>query len=107
MIRAATSHTKPMGPFFVKGPMDWRWLCATGRVPGKALHVAVTLYLLMGLRKGTSVKLGRKHLSEIGVSRYAAYRALKAMERAGLVAVVRQRGSAPTVTILPVRQEDS
>ena len=106
MNRPVANHGKPTVPFFVKGPLDWGWICAAGRLPGRALHVAVALFLLMGLRKSTTVKLGRVRLAEIGVKRHSGYRALQALENANLVSVVRQRGAAPIVTMRPTAGGD-
>lgn len=102
MTRFVASRKITSRGLFVKGPLDWKWLCAASQVQGKGLHVAVVLYLLMGLRKSTTVKLGRVHLGELGVSRYSAYRALKALENEGLVTVARQRGAAPVVSLRPI-----
>ena len=85
---------------FVKGPIDWSWLAAAARLPGKALHVAMTLRLLAGMQNAGSVALSSARLQDAGVDRHAAYRALRHLEQAGLVAVVRRRGRQPRVTIL-------
>lgn len=85
---------------FLKGPVTWLWLSRAGQLPGKVLHVAVVVHLLAGMRRGGPVSLSRARLRELGVDRHAAYRALRRLEEAGLVAVQRRRGRQPVVTIL-------
>ncbi len=96
---ARRARSRPSG-LFVKGPIDWPWLTAAARLPGKALHVAMTLRLLAGMQAAGPVALSSARLQEAGVDRHAAYRALRNLEQAGLVAVVRHRGRQPRVTIL-------
>lgn len=95
--RRARSHRPGL---FVKGPIDWSWLAAAARLPGKALHVAMTLRLLAGMQDTGPVALSSARLQDAGVNRHAAYRALHHLEQAGLVAVVRRRGRQPRVTVL-------
>ena len=85
--------------FFIRGPIPWPWIAAAARLPGKALHVATTLCLLAGMQRGGPVSLSSARLREAGVSRYSAYRALLALEKAGLAEVVRRRGQQPVVTL--------
>lgn len=82
--------------------MPWAWLERAARLPGKALHVAIVLWLLAGLKRARTVALASKYLVKCEVGRHSAYRALLALERAGLVAVVRGRGRQPLVTLLDV-----
>ena len=89
---------------FLKGPSDWRGLGRAGRLPGRALHVAVVLHLLAGMRKCATVRLGRTYMEQMGVDRHAQYRALRVLEKAGLVSVSRKRGGAPLVTIVPAEE---
>lgn len=101
LSRGVPQRTRTRRPgLFVKGPIDWQWLAAAGQLPGKALHVALTLRLLEGMETTRTVALSSARLEEVGVSRHAAYRALHALEDAGLVKVVRHRGRQPRVTVL-------
>lgn len=88
------------GEKFVKGPIPLRWLATAASQPGKALHVAMALWFLVGLRRNRTVALSGALLSTFGVSRYAGYRGLKVLERAGLVSVIRCQGRLPTVELL-------
>lgn len=99
--REAPRRTRSRRPgLFVKGPIDWSWLATAARLPGKALHVAMTLRLLDGMQNVGPVALSSVRLEDAGVNRHAAYRALRQLEQAGLVAVRRARGRQPRVTIL-------
>jgi hypothetical protein len=85
---------------FLKGPIPWGWLAAACSLPGKALHVGIALWLWAGIEKSSQVRLGTSRLAQVGASRHSAYRALNALESAGLVTVARRKGKSPLVTIL-------
>jgi hypothetical protein len=85
---------------FLKGPVDWKWLSAAARLPGRALHVALAIAYLDGFEEAGTVKLKPSVCTELGINRHAAYRALDHLEEAGLIKVQRKKGSAPVVTIL-------
>jgi hypothetical protein len=91
-------HSK--GEHFLKGPIPWKWLTSVAPLGGKALQVGIALWYLAGMRKSARVQLVPSVLQELSVSRYAAYRALGALESAQLVRVERHRGRSPVVTIL-------
>lgn len=91
------------GEKFLKGPIPWdRWLsiAAKGSGRGKSLHVAMALWFLAGMNNKATVTLSGTVLKDLGVKRNAAYRGLNALERAGLVSVIRHNGRSPIVTIL-------
>ena len=81
---------------FVKGPIDWAWVRAAMALRGSAVHVAILIMFMSGLRKSRTVKV---RLALLPIGRGSADRALRSLERAGLVRVRRQRGRWPTVTI--------
>ena len=107
--KAAVTNQKPLrhkpGERFLKGPIPWRWLSRAARAQkrGQALHVAIALSFLSGIKLKRTITLSSTPLRELGVSRYAAYRALRALEQARLVSVERHAGRQPVVTILEVR----
>jgi len=90
------------GQRFLKGPIPWAWLMRAAELPGRALHTAVALWFLSGVTRSETVKLSGRPLAELGVDRHAKYRALAALEGAGLVRVTRSPGRNPVVTLLPV-----
>jgi len=70
-------------------------------LPGKALHVAIQIWHEVGFTKSSEVSISMTGMARMGVSRWAASRGLVALEKAGLVSVVRHQGLKPVVTILP------
>jgi hypothetical protein len=84
---------------FLRGPVDWDWLITAARLPGRALHLAVAISYLDGFKRSGTVKLRPSVVRELGMDRHASYRALKQLEDAGLLSVVRARGKAPAVTM--------
>jgi hypothetical protein len=91
------------GQNFVKGPIPLDWLSVAAKQSGKALHVAVGLWFRAGIRKSNQMRFPMSWLDRVfGVNRTSAYRGLAALEKAGLVSVVRHRGRASIVTLLGV-----
>ena len=78
------------------------WLSAAAHLPGKAFQVAVATQWLAGMRRGQPGKLTAVALSLLNVSDDACSDGLKRLEQAGLVAVTRQPGQRPTVSIMQV-----
>lgn len=87
------------GEKFLKGPIPWGWLTVAGNLPGKAIHVSTAIWFIAGMKNNPTVVLSFKILNDLGVKRNAAYRGLAALEKSGLVSVVRRRGRCPRVTI--------
>jgi hypothetical protein len=79
-------------------PLPWyqRACC----LPGKAPVVATVLWYLLRIRRVNPVVLTQTTLGEFGVARSAKYRALRALEAAGLITVRRSGHKNPEVTIL-------
>ena len=90
------------GEKFLKGPIPWAWLVRAAHQPGKALHVAIVLWFLVGVKKTRTVALSGSVLRGLGVDRHSGYRGLGALEQAGLVSAERHPGRNPVVTLLDV-----
>lgn len=91
------------GDRFLRGPIPMRWLSAAAALPGRSLHVAVAIRMVEGLEdRPTGLRLNARVLSELAIDRYAKYRALRHLERAGLIAVSRGAGRKEVIAILPV-----
>jgi hypothetical protein len=89
------------GERFLKGPIPWSWLVRAMGLRGSTLRVALVLWYLAGMAKGSAVV--RLSLSKVpGISRWAAAKGLGALEEARLVEVERHPGRKPVVTILDV-----
>jgi hypothetical protein len=81
---------------------DWDWFVAAARLPGKAFHVGVLLHHLANLTNSKTVRWRPSRAREFGLSRHATYRALEAIESAGLATIERHVGRSAVVTILDV-----
>lgn len=88
------------GERFLKGPIPWTWVTAAGRTPGRGLQVALILWLQVSLTGKRTVTLPASAIKEMNMDRFAVNRGLAALERAGLVSVVRARGVKPRITLL-------
>lgn len=108
--RQAPSRSAP-GQLFLRGPIPLAWLSTAGSLSGHAIQVGLTLWFEAGLRRDRTVRLRHSVLRRFGVSRWSAYRALKALEQAKLVRVNRRRGRSAIVTLLDadadVREKNS
>lgn len=85
---------------FLKGPIPLAWLTPAARLSGRTLAAALALWFQSGRTNRRRVSLTGPILDRFGVGRKALYRALQALETAGLVTVERRQGKNPTVTIL-------
>ena len=85
---------------YLKGPVPWPWIVAAARLPGKALIVGLCLWRLAGAKRDRTVILGNLDLEALAVDRSTKSRALAALERAGLITIVRQPGRLPAITLV-------
>jgi DNA-binding transcriptional ArsR family regulator len=69
-------------------------------LPGKALHVAIEIWHCVELAESNMLSISMSRMAKIGISRFAASRGLTALEKAGLVSVIRHVGQKPIVTVL-------
>jgi len=82
-------------------PLPMTWLSQVAKVPGyKTINVAIALWWIHCISGGGEIKLTRKALSLLNVSRETANDAIERMERAGLIEVVRNVGMRHKVLIL-------
>ncbi len=85
---------------FLKGPIPLPWLTTASKLAGKAaLAVGLALWFEAGRRRSDEVTLTTAILNRFGVSRKAKYRGLTALEKVGLVSVVRKPHHNPVVTL--------
>jgi DNA-binding transcriptional ArsR family regulator len=90
---------------FLSGPIPMSWLGrACGLSSQKVLAVALAIWFVSGLRKSREgLLLTRRILHRFCVTeRSTKYRALKALEKAGLIRVERRPRRNPFITILAV-----
>lgn len=91
---------------FIRGPIPLSWIARASGLPGRTLHVALCLWYLCGLTKSREVALGNQVLQMFCVDRHSKYRAVKALERAGLIRVTRARGALPRIAVLEHKHPD-
>ena len=90
----------PAPRLFLKGPIPLDWLSTAAHMPGKALALGLALWWLHGMSKGAPVKLSKKATDLFDISRDAGYDALRRLESADLITVIRAPGRRPTVKVL-------
>lgn len=97
-----SARARQQGGLFLKGPIPMAWLKKAATLPGKALPIALAIWFLHGVNGGAADIVVTNRVVEriVVVDRKTRYRALEALENAGLIAVVRRRGAASRVTIL-------
>ncbi len=85
---------------FIRGPLPLAWVSHAATLPGKSLAVGMAIWFRTGCRPDRKyVSVCNSTLKRFGVSRTAGYRALRALEQAGLITVERHRGRCPRVTL--------
>jgi hypothetical protein len=91
------------GEAYLGGQVPMSWIERATRLPGKAWAVGSALWFVgnRSRAKRATVRLTLKTRRRFGFTRKAAYRALAALEGAGLVRVNRHVGRPLVVTILP------
>ena len=92
------------------GPIPMAWIERSASLPGRAWHLACALWFEAVCTRGKPaiVKPTRRTLQRFGLSSDSTYyRALKALELAGLIRVEPREGRRPLVTILPVGHDVS
>lgn len=91
---------------FIKGPLQVQWLLQARLLGVTALSVGLCLWYLRGLRASDSVILSNITMREWSVSPDAKARALRALEKAGLVTIERRGKRSPLVTILTLQEAE-
>jgi hypothetical protein len=94
------------GEWFLRGPIPWPWLEAAARLPGKALALSLCLWREAGRQHQRTVHLCLSRIG-MGVGRHSAGRALRFLEAAGLLSVLRQSGRGLEVTLLEMSEQKS
>jgi hypothetical protein len=104
--RSAKPPRHRPGEWFLRGPIPWPWLETAAQLPGRALALALCLWREVGRHKRRTVRLCLGQVG-LGVNEQAARRALRVMEVAGLVSVLRKPGRGLEVTLLDLPGEQS
>lgn len=86
--------------WFLKGPVPFSWLTTAGKLPGKALHVGMMIWLYAGFNNQRHLRFPLSRVQPTVIDRYAASRGLQELEKAGLISLSHKPGQSYVVTIL-------
>lgn len=92
-------RASPIKDKFIKGPIYVTWLCRASHLGVKALLVGLALWHIKGLRNAETFVVSNLMLQEWGIQPDAKRRALRALEKAGLIKVERRGRRSPQVTL--------
>ena len=84
--------------FLASIPLDW--VARAGKLPGKALQVALAIRHQCALERKSTISLGNNFLYRMNVKRDAKRRAIAALEIEGLIKVQRESGKKPLIEVL-------
>lgn len=101
IVKAPTSRLRKE-PFIMRVPL--RWAAQAARLPGQCLAAGLLLWFLAGRTRRTTVTFCQSRGRDMGLSERTTRRALRQLETAGLVSIVRKPGRGLEVTILDVRE---
>jgi hypothetical protein len=90
----------PIRDKFIAGPIDVSWVCQASRLGVKALLVGLALWHLKGLRHTATFIVSNLMIRDWGIEPDAKWRALRALEKAGLVTIERRGKRSPLVTLV-------
>jgi hypothetical protein len=93
-------RASPIRGKFIAGPIDVSWVVQAKRLGATALLVGLALWHLKKLRQADTFTVSNLMLQEWGVQPDAKSRALRALERAGLIRVERRCKRSPHVTLV-------
>jgi len=86
---------------FLRGRIPLAWLARACRLPGQSSLVALAIWFLVGLRgRKDNLNLTSATMRRFNADRFLKTRALKSLEKVGLIKVERNERRNPVVTIL-------
>lgn len=85
---------------YLRGPFPLPAFFAAARLPGKALAIWLLVHHRVRVTRKLEVTLPSKLLVSAGIDRNAKARALRELEGAGLVRVVRKIGLVPRISLI-------
>jgi DNA-binding transcriptional ArsR family regulator len=110
--RAAIRKGRPISPIsgrFIAGPIDVAWLSQARKIGVTALWVGLSLWFLRGVRHSDNFIVSNLIVREWGVLPDAKSRALRKLEKAGLITIERRGKRSPHVTLVmqPLKKQPS
>jgi DNA-binding transcriptional ArsR family regulator len=97
-------RASPIRDKFIAGPVDVSWVCQASQLGVKALLVGLVLWHVKGLRRNHSFIFSNLMVGEWGISPDAKSRALRALEKVGLITIERRGKRSPRVTLVMDRR---
>jgi hypothetical protein len=91
------------GPF-LKGPVPMDWIYAAGGLPGQCLHVGIVLWHEVGIAGSRTVKFRPSKASRYGMHRDTSRRALKRLQKAGLINTHIRPGQCLEIEVLNIEK---
>ena len=85
---------------FIAGPLNVAWLSKARKLGVTALWVGLGLWYIRGLRRADSFLVSNLMMQGWNVSPDAKSRALRALEKAGLITIERREKRSPRVTLM-------
>ena len=80
------------------------WIAEAAKLPGRAVHVALSILYVYGLYPGQETILTRSHFKVMNIPRGADKRGMDALQQAGLIEYTKA-GNRYLVNILPVKSD--
>ena len=93
-------RVSPIRDKFIAGPIDVSWVVQASRLGVKALLVGLALWHLKKLRPADTFIVSNLMLQEWGVQPDAKTRALRKLEKAGLIRIAGRGKRSPLVTLI-------
>lgn len=97
---APTTFARSTERFLQLGHVPVDWLQAAAKLPGKALAVGLSIWMLAIAVKNDTVMVTPLSVKAFGVDAAAKSRAVRALARAGLITVESRKGRFPVVTLV-------
>ena len=85
---------------FIMGPIDIAWVCQARQLGVTALLVGLALWYLKGLRRADAFIVSNLMVAEWGIKPDAKSRALRKLEKAGLISIERRGKRSPLVSLI-------
>ena len=100
--KLAESTSKQAAKFFLHPKIEMLWIEKAAQLGIQALVVGILLHFRSVWCGKDSVTLPKELLDKFRISRGVKQRALKSLEEAGLVSIVRETGRSPLITLRKV-----
>ena len=81
-------------------PIPLAWIAEAAKLPGHALHIALAIRYVCGMKEGTEIVLTRYHFDIFSTERNSVRRALNWLQEAGLIEYTKV-GQEYKVTVIP------